>query len=497
MLRSLIWNDSILFYTLLSTSIDALIVVLGVNNMKWTSEQVDIISRGTGSTCVIAAPGSGKTSVLIEHIVQVMDRKNILPQSLMAVTFTRQAAMHMRQKLAKHPQLSRRTWESLRIGTFHAQMFHALLQRYPDIPVLLDDREQNKLMRQAIEQTLGQRHHVSEHHVRTTLTQYARDIGTGVVYSVRKPLRRIYSTYQTLKRRAHRWDYEDILVATGHIVEHAESIPYFDSLEYLLVDEFQDTNLLQWNVVLRLHERYKIPVFVVGDDDQSIYAFRGASPRYLQRSCDALRDASLSLLTYNFRSVPIIVHHAEKLICHVSERMKKPLRSVSEANGFISVFAVENDVKEAMFVCGLLHSMLQVNAKLKIGVLARTRRQLYLVWTRFNEVISSDRNERHRVHFRTFHDSKGKEWDAVILLDLISTHMVELEDSQIEWMDEERRLLYVAMTRAKSILIGFVPRRVNQRSIHVSPYIQESGMVLSNWSDQAIDSVRAFIQDLD
>lgn len=464
--------------------------------LSWTREQSKIIYKNAGSTCVIAAPGSGKTSVLTEHIVHVLDERKIRPQSLMAVTFTRQAALHMRHKLGHHSNLSHREWESLRIGTFHSQMFHALLERHPDIPVLLNAREQHVMMRQAVERALGDRRHISHQAVTQKLTSYSRDIGLGTLSSAAKSLARVYTAYQTIKRRAHRWDYEDILVETDRLIQQSQPIPYFQQLEYLLVDEFQDTNQLQWNVVLGLHQRYGCPVFVVGDDDQSIYAFRGASPLFLQGATKRLRDSQLCLLTYNFRSVRRVVHHSEQLIRHVTKRIDKPLRSVSTDDGLICMYTLDNEKSESTAVLLLLQTILEANDKLTIGVLARTRKQLYGAWVKFQSETSFVTRDEDRVQFRTFHDSKGKEWDAVVLLDLVTQYSEcnsIVEDAQL---DERRRLYYVAMTRAKSILIGFVPKSLNLHRVIPSAYLDESGLAVSDWSVQSLQSVRSFAQDM-
>ncbi|WAH34997.1 UvrD-helicase domain-containing protein [Alicyclobacillus dauci] len=94
---------------------------------NWTKQQSEVIRSRVGSTVVIAAPGSGKTSVLTEHIVKAVHHDGISPEHIMAVTFTRQAALHMRHKLKQHPAMSFRSSETLRIGTFHARMFQDAL----------------------------------------------------------------------------------------------------------------------------------------------------------------------------------------------------------------------------------------------------------------------------------------------------------------------------------------------------------------------------------
>ncbi|EPZ48880.1 ATP-dependent helicase [Alicyclobacillus acidoterrestris] len=475
----------------------------------WTAEQQAIIEEPLCSTVVIAAPGSGKTSVLTERIVHVVRRDKIAPNRILAVTFTRQAAEHMRRKLASHPALSFRSTESLRIGTFHAQIFRAMLEVRPDIPVLLNTREQSAYMASALARVVGAAEGISRWAVTELLTEYSWLVGRGQVPLSRK-LQRIFRIYARLKKKHNRWDYDDILLAAANAIDQGTRLPFFERLQYLLVDEFQDTNAVQWVLVEGIHQRYHLPVFVVGDDDQSVYGFRGASPDFLQRASTSLQGARQMLLTRNFRSDQSIVHHAEQLILHVRRRIDKPLRAVSSAPGLVRMVEVEDEQKEAHLVTLLILQLLEARPAKTIGVLARTRRQLTQAWSLLQLAAqTSDHNQGamldrgHRppgalpVQFRTFHDSKGKEWDVVILLDLIATsigrpHTNVQETSSRktncsrsadfandvnfadELADDERRLLYVAMTRARSALIGFVPARFGGRRVRMTPFLTEA-----------------------
>ncbi|GEO25711.1 hypothetical protein AAC03nite_14960 [Alicyclobacillus acidoterrestris] len=476
----------------------------------WTAEQQAIIEEPLCSTVVIAAPGSGKTSVLTERIVHVVRRDNIAPNRILAVTFTRQAAAHMRRKLALHPALSFRSTESLRIGTFHAQIFRAMLEVRPDIPVLLNTREQFAYMASAFARVVGAAEGISRWAVTELLTEYSWLLGRGQVSPSRR-LKRIFHTYARLKKKHNRWDYDDILLAAANAIDQGTRLPFFERLEYLLVDEFQDTNTVQWVLVEGIHRRYHLPVFVVGDDDQSVYGFRGASPDFLQRASTSLQGARQMLLTRNFRSDQRIVHHAEQLILHVRQRIDKPLHAVSSVPGFVRIVEVEDEQKEAHLVTLLISQLLKACPEKSIGVLARTRRQLTQVWSLLQleaqtfdhkgAIADSDHRGASLVQFRTFHDSKGKEWDVVILLDLVGTSVtcphIRVQETLSrrtnrsgsadfandvnfvdELADDERRLLYVAMTRAKSALIGFVPTRLGGRRVRMTPFLTEAQLEL-------------------
>ncbi|MFB5191230.1 UvrD-helicase domain-containing protein [Alicyclobacillus fastidiosus] len=439
---------------------------------QWTDEQRTIIDEPFRSTVVIAAPGSGKTSVLTERIATVVRRDRIAPNRILAVTFTRQAAEHMRQKLTRHDLLTFRATESLRIGTFHAQIFRALLEVTPNIPVLLNTREQFTMMRTAMCRVVRKADEITHRAVIERLTEYSRVVGCGIRPASRES-GRVFTAYTKLKRARNRWDYDDILLAGASAVEKGIDLPFFDRLQYLLVDEFQDTNAVQWALVAAMHHRYQIPIFVVGDDDQSVYGFRGASPGYLQRCSSATRDCAEMLLTHNFRSDTSIVHCAEQLIRHVAHRIDKPLRPVSQTPGLVRIAMVRDEGDEAAAVVALVRFILQIRPQATIGILARTRRQLYLTWRQMDTAVGGGANALNAVQFRTFHDSKGREWDVVVLLDLVVSRAV-CRDAELD--DDERRLQYVAMTRARYVLVGFVPMQMAGRKTNVAPFVFESGL---------------------
>ncbi|MFD1675134.1 UvrD-helicase domain-containing protein [Alicyclobacillus fodiniaquatilis] len=458
---------------------------------NWTTEQRQVIERPPQSNVVIASPGSGKTTVLTEHIVKVVRQDHIAPRSIMAITFTRQAAGHMRLKLFKQKQLSGRAIESLRIGTFHAQIFHALLELQPNIPVLLDAQEQSQIMRQALCNVRGTRRQTSYRDVTNCLTVYSSQSG-GKTQRIPRDIRRALRNYEKLKARSNRWDYEDILRHAETALSNGQSLPYFKSLEYLLVDEFQDTNHVQWNIVKFLHEQYGIPVFVVGDDDQSIYAFRGASPHFLQTASTELRNATQYMLSHNFRSDKTVVAHANSLIQHVAIRIPKPMQAVSSKQGIVAVFGVLDERSEVQLLRAILQSMILRQKRITVGILARTRRQLYNAW---KMIVSMQRSLTHaqiECQLRTYHDSKGKEWDAVFLLDLFESETSQSEDRCNE--DEERRLFYVALTRAKAVVVGFVPNMFKGHYVEPSGMLKQADLCIEEVNAMAIERIIAALE---
>jgi len=445
----------------------------------WTEEQWAVIEPKDASSVVVAAPGSGKTTVMTEHLAHVIATGRTPPQRILAMTFTRQAAEHMRQKLRGHERLRPVDVESCAMGTFHAVFFRALLEADRQVHPVLAQREQYALMREAIVNVLGERHAVNVYELQSYLTLYSRVVGRQKKDELDANAKKILEDYVQRKRALNRWDHDDILLASLQLLQSrsASKIRLFQ-MNYILVDEFQDTNELQWALLTSLVERNSALAFVVGDDDQSIYAFRGASPVYLQRAVEVLPKARQYLLTLNFRSDQRILHHAAQLIRHVKVRVDKPLRGVHDAEGICLAYEVRDRAAQWVVVAHLLRRA--VHHGYSMSILARTRNQLAGAWVALRRAFGSEWDLMARgVEFRTFHDSKGKEWDVVALLDMAVPHDATLSS------DDERRLFYVAMTRARHELYALVPRMVEETSRRIHPFLLESGIPLYqvNWRD--------------
>ncbi len=433
----------------------------------WTDVQRGIIESKVSNQVVFAGPGSGKTAVLTQHIASVIRNKMVAPAEILALTFTRQAAHEMRERLIRESGLSRNQVESVQIGTFHAQVFRWLLRVIPDVPVLLRETEQRKLIAAAIERA-GYGGAVD---VKQVLAELGRIRAKWPAGRLSPTLRRIWTCYESLKRKHHRWDFDDILVHfAARISESAKlQLPRY---RYILVDEFQDTNQIQWYILERVFRQLECKLFVVGDDDQSIYGFRGTSPKWLVEFPKLITDVVVHFLVTNFRSDIAIVKHSTRLIGHNRLRVSKPIEPHSARKGLCIVNAHPSDAHQFAAVREQMAAGIAERAT--IGVLARTRLELVQAYAAWGAHLLP----RGQVELRTFHESKGREWDEVHILNAVQPNPYTPNEAiHTDGLEEERRLFYVAMTRARKRLYLHCPQTVAGEAVRPSQFLAESELL--------------------
>lgn len=235
--------------------------------MQLTLQQQAVVFHEPATMAVYAAPGSGKTTVLTQHIIHLLQSRLIQPQQIWALTFTRKAANELRNRLHDAGGIARTVVEALHVGTFHAEMFALLLAHNPAIPRIMDTRQQIKMLTAAA-QTEGLSPTARNLRSLQQLMAYAAVVADAPLRPVHK---RIYRLYQAYKQRAHVWDFEDILVEAKkafHSVGASALVPH--GIAYILVDEYQDTNDIQYQILQQVVEETGAKLFVVGDDDPSL-----------------------------------------------------------------------------------------------------------------------------------------------------------------------------------------------------------------------------------
>jgi DNA helicase II / ATP-dependent DNA helicase PcrA len=311
---------------------------------------------------VLAGAGSGKTRVLVHRIAWLMQVERCSPFSIIAVTFTNKAAAEMRGRVEKViGDGVRGMW----IGTFHG-IAHRLLRAHhldaglPQDFQILDSDDQYRLIRRVLKAlNLDEKHWAPRAVMGYINGKKDEGLRPGDIDLYGDPVTRtyqqIYKTYQETCDRSGLVDFAELLLRAHelwlnkpHILEH-----YRDRFQNILVDEFQDTNGIQY-AWLRMLAGDTGRVMIVGDDDQSIYGWRGAKIENIQRFLTDYEGAQTIRLEQNYRSTANILKAANSVIANNSERLGKELWTEGAEGDPISLYAAFNEVDEARFVVGRL-----------------------------------------------------------------------------------------------------------------------------------------------
>ncbi len=290
--------------------------------------QRQAVEHGDGPLLVLSGAGTGKTRVLVQRIALLVER-GVAPWEILAVTFTNKAAQEMRARLA---ELLGERAKAMWIGTFHATCAR-LLRRWGeaiDVPRdfhIVDDDDQMKIVGQLLKDE-GLADSISP---RTLLSRFDRAKNRGVDPTTERLgfsdeyVQAIYPKYAARLRKEHALDFNDLLLQTLRLLEHPEVGPRLATqFRHVLVDEFQDTNRVQYRLVTALGGASR-NITVVGDDDQSIYGWRGAEPRNMFDFERDFPEVVVIRLEQNYRSTQMILDAANAVIGKNRERHVKHL----------------------------------------------------------------------------------------------------------------------------------------------------------------------------
>jgi DNA helicase-2/ATP-dependent DNA helicase PcrA len=315
----------------------------------------------SGPVLVLAGPGSGKTRVLTHRIAYLIREVGVDPYSILAVTFTNKAAREMRERL--NVLVGPSDAHALTAGTFHSLCARFLrrdiihLGRERDFAIY-DSDDQERLMRRVLKElNLDEKKnppraiHARISSAKNELVSPAEFARLNRTYAD-EIAARCYERYQQLLRESNALDFDDLLVEMVRVFEqHPEVLAhYHNRYEYLLVDEYQDTNRVQYTLVKQLAAKRR-NLFAVGDEDQSVYAFRGADIRNILQFEQDYPDAQVILLEQNYRSTQAILDTAQAVIAGGGKRKHvKKLWTENGAGMQVSLHEGYDQSEEATFV---------------------------------------------------------------------------------------------------------------------------------------------------
>jgi len=329
--------------------------------LDWTEDlnaaQLEAVEATEGPVLVLAGPGSGKTRVLTCRVAFLVGERGVAPWHILAVTFTNKAAREMRGRLEL---LLGEQLQRLTLGTFHATCARILRGEAEHTPfsrdyVIYDSSDQLAAVAQAVAELNLDEKRYQPQALRAVISRAKNELIGPDEYRPQtyweEVASRVYARYQDILRVNDALDFDDLLMATVQLFRHNEGMlaRYQQRYQYILVDEWQDTNVAQYELVKLLGARHR-NVFVVGDPDQSIYRFRGADYRNVHRFEDDYPEARVILLERNYRSTQTVLDVANAIISPSPNRHPKVLYTQEEAGAPIVVQELYDEDEEASFV---------------------------------------------------------------------------------------------------------------------------------------------------
>ena len=349
--------------------------------MKRNSSQKRAIAHLSGPMMVLAGPGSGKTSVIVERTAYMTGEGKIPSSSVLVVTFSRAAAVEMKERFLKFTGQS-----STRVtfGTFHGVFYGILKQAYNLTSAnILSEEEKNGILRELALNfggELASEGDFTEEIAKEISMVKGNRISLEHYYSSCCPdevFRQIYGAYGNMLRERRKLDFDDMLLSCYELFDKRKDIlrAWQQKFRYILVDEFQDINQLQYDIV-RLLAEPENNLFIVGDDDQSIYHFRGARPEIMLNFTKDYRGAEKVVLDVNYRCSKRILDSAMKVIGRNKTRFQKELSTPNQEGEPVRLCEYANPREEYLSVTAELRKRLEQGENLEnTAVLLRTNQE--------------------------------------------------------------------------------------------------------------------------
>ena len=351
-----------------------------MNDKQTTNEsQLSAIEHDTGPALVIAGPGSGKTFVITHRILNLVSNHGVHPQNILVITFTKAAALQMKERTEK---ISANKVSGVNFGTFHALFYRILIEEgLYDNQSLITDKEKHQIV-------IGITNTVEElkNTDRDKINQIISDIGRYKNHIISKsksdfiPLStdisiftQIFNEYDRKLKSIKKLDFDDMQIEALKLLENNEKVrkKYQDRFKYIMIDEFQDINSLQMSIIKYLLDNCT-NLFVVGDDDQSIYGFRGSKPDIMLGFLKEFSRAKKIVLEYNYRCAENIIDASSLVIGKNENRFLKLVKPARKEKGVVKIIDCEDRAEEvAMLIAYFNQHSDELN---DIAIITRTNK---------------------------------------------------------------------------------------------------------------------------
>ncbi len=341
--------------------------------------QQTIMRDVSGAVLVSAGAGSGKTRLLTHRILYLMEEKGVRPQNILAITFTNKATNEMRERITAMHSAGKDVF----ISTFHSMCAKILrdnihhLEGYNGRFTIYDESDKEKIIKEILKekdyasdlkQVVAKKISVAKNEG-LSMDEFAPYLkyerNSDEIFEVCK-------LYEERMKKANSLDFDDLLLKTLQLFTTCKQVLdyYSDRFHYIHIDEFQDTNLVQYKIVKLLASKHK-NVFVVGDEDQCIYKWRGANIENIRNFIEYY-NSKVYKLEQNYRSSKKILNHANVLIGHNTSRIEKTLFTENDEGDDISINHAEDENAEAEYVARNIYNLIASNTPAnEIGVLMR------------------------------------------------------------------------------------------------------------------------------
>ncbi len=358
-------------------------------------EQKEAVLTVDGPLLLLAGAGSGKTRVLTHRIAYMIDEMGVNPWNILAITFTNKAAEEMRERVDNIVGFGA---EQIWVSTFHSTCVRILRRHidrlgYDTNFTIYDTDDQKAVMKEICKRFQIDTKQLKERAIMSAISSAKDELISPLEYeinafgdSIKKKIAAVYKEYQVVLKRNNALDFDDLIVKTVELFKACPDIlyQYQERFKYIMVDEYQDTNTAQFELIRLFADRHH-NLCVVGDDDQSIYKFRGANIRNILDYEKVYPEAKVIKLEQNYRSTGNILNAANNVIKNNKGRKVKSLWSEKEAGSRIHFRQFDNGYEEAEYIASDISSKVR-NGVCTYGdcaILYRTNAQSRMLEERF------------------------------------------------------------------------------------------------------------------
>lgn len=346
-------------------------------NQKLDETQQKAVTYGEGPLLVTAGPGSGKTTVITHHIKYLINNLGISPKEILVITFTKSAATEMKERFLRLCNIEN---TEVVFGTFHA-FFYQILRQSADFDhnSILKEKDKYVILRDILK--VKKMHFYENTYLEDILNEISQVKNQNNLNEFKSLLmeqevfKEVLDEYEYRKKSLHKIDFDDMITNCYDLLKKDENalFRWRKRFRYILIDEFQDINPMQYEIVKMLAEPHH-NIFAVGDEDQSIYSFRGADPRICFQFMEDYSEAKQIFLTINYRCNKDIVEASKRLISHNKNRFQKEIygKNISNTMKGTQVRYFHNEQESYETLAKELKEYQRINKLSECAILFRT-----------------------------------------------------------------------------------------------------------------------------